>query len=86
MSDRLDWICSTPNGSLGTVMEQLALQIAEQGEYDEVDILSTIKTKTGGRTAAPHFKVLLTGTVNGREVKHNYLIRVAHRSTNGQLS
>ncbi|KAM3548138.1 hypothetical protein MY1884_009305 [Beauveria asiatica] len=64
-------------------MARLALRIAEEGEYNEVEILSNPKTMTGGRLAKPHFKVLLKGTDNGRAVSHEHQIYIEHQSPLG---
>ncbi|KAM4057843.1 hypothetical protein HRG_009461 [Hirsutella rhossiliensis] len=86
MSVHVEWACSTPNGGLATAMERLARQIAEEGEYYEVAILSTPKTASGGRSAKPHFKVRLLGTNNRSEVTHEHLIKIEHRSATGHSS
>ncbi|KAM3479014.1 hypothetical protein MY8738_005692 [Beauveria namnaoensis] len=75
----IDWKIDKPSDGLKDAMYRLALEIAEQGEYDKVVILSAPKTTTAGRSAKPHFKVLLEGTDNGRQVFHQHQIFIEHQ-------
>ncbi|KAI1746949.1 hypothetical protein F4782DRAFT_535923 [Xylaria castorea] len=64
-------------------MLRLAIQAATEGGYDSVTILSTPKTITGGVRALPHFKVLLIGADDGRNVEHEHLIFLVFREDSG---
>ncbi|ATY60333.1 hypothetical protein A9K55_006819 [Cordyceps militaris] len=80
----LEWKCPSPIDGLLDAMERLALEVAEEGEYYQVWILSTPKTMTGGKYANAHFKVKLFGNINGRAVVHQHCIYIEHRSAYGR--
>ncbi|KAK4158237.1 hypothetical protein C8A00DRAFT_28741 [Chaetomidium leptoderma] len=40
---------------------------------------------SGGKSTPAHFKVALYGSDNGRNVKHENLIKVCHRDNSGQI-
>ncbi|KAM3473409.1 hypothetical protein MY5147_004810 [Beauveria neobassiana] len=85
MPVELSWVPTEPRDGLKDAMERLALEIAEEGEYQEVIILSTPKTQTAGRSAQPHFKVELVYTAdNGRKVYHEHQIYIEHQDTLGR--
>jgi len=64
-------------------MLRIAAQIADEGEYSEVDILSTPKSASGGKKTSTHFKVSLKGRDNNRNVTHENLIKIEHRDSTG---
>ncbi|KAK4206268.1 hypothetical protein QBC37DRAFT_407262 [Rhypophila decipiens] len=76
--------CTKPADGLFDAMVRIARQIAAEGEYDKVEIRSTPKDHAGGKAAAPHFKVLLIGTHNGRPVHHPHHLRIVHRNDRGE--
>ncbi|KAG9233181.1 hypothetical protein BJ875DRAFT_464884 [Amylocarpus encephaloides] len=82
MAIRVTWRCTKPNLGLREAMARMAEEIAYEGEYSEVEILSTTKTTSGGKKVAPHFKVRLLGRSNGYDVAHSHLIKVEHRDGN----
>lgn len=43
------------------------------------------KTMSGGKQVPAHFKVALHGSDNGRNIKHDCLIKICHRDTSGQI-
>jgi hypothetical protein len=45
---------------------------------------STPKTTSGGKRASLHFKVLLIGNDNGREVQHSHLLKFENRTADGR--
>lgn len=40
---------------------------------------------SGGKPVQAHFKVALYGSDNGRNIKHDYLIKICHRDSSGQI-
>ncbi|KAJ2896401.1 hypothetical protein MKZ38_005585 [Zalerion maritima] len=64
-------------------MLRIAAQIADEGEYSEVEILSTPKSTSGRKKTPTHFKVSLKGRDNNRNVAHENLIKIEHRDSTG---
>ncbi|KAG9233279.1 hypothetical protein BJ875DRAFT_51197 [Amylocarpus encephaloides] len=77
------WRCAKPTSGLREAMLRIAAQIADEGEYSEVDILSTPKSMSGGRKTSTHFKVSLKGRDNNRNITHENLIKIEHRDSTG---